>query len=68
MRALNDNKANLNDIKDSLANVLRDGFTATNSDDLKEHILGLVASFRIRSQFKKFLKDEDLAYYKRWTK
>lgn len=55
MRTLNDNKANLKDIKNALADVLRGGFVSTSSDDLKEHILGVVVSFEIRSQFKKSL-------------
>lgn len=68
MRTLNDNKANLKDIKNALADILRDGFVSTSSDDLKEHILGIVVSFEIRSQFKKSLNGEDLAYYQRWMK
>lgn len=66
--ALNDNKADLKDIKNVLSDCLRSGFVSTSSDDLKMHILGLVASFGIKSQFKKTLKGEDLAYYQKWMK
>lgn len=53
--------------KEELANVLRDGFVSTTSDSLKQSILLLVSSLRIKPQFKKMLTGDDMAYYKKYV-
>lgn len=54
--------------KEELADVLREGFETTTSDLVKNAILMLVSSFKIKPQFKKTLAGEDLEYYKKWSK
>lgn len=53
--------------KDALANVLREGFISTTSDNLKQTILLLVSNLRIKPQFKKTLTGGDMAYYKKYV-
>lgn len=54
--------------KEDLADVLREGFETTTSDLVKNAILMLVSSFKIKPQFKRTLAGEDLEYYKKWSK
>ena len=54
--------------KEDTAAVLREGFTSTTSDMLKNSILVAVSVLKIKPQFKKGLGDDDMAYYRKWMK
>lgn len=67
MEKIKANEAAFKGHKEELANVLREGFVSTTSDNLKHSILLLVSSLRIKPQFKKTLTGDDMAYYKKYA-
>lgn len=67
MEKIKANEAAFKGHKEELANVLREGFVSTTSDNLKQSILLLVSSLRIKPQFKKTLTGDDMAYYKKYA-
>jgi len=68
LRIVNDCRTEMATRKGDLASNLYSGFHETTSDTIKESIIQLVGLLKIRIQFKKFLNEEELRYYKKWTK
>lgn len=53
--------------KEDTAAVLREGFVTTTSSALKDCILVTVSRLKIKPQFKKGLRGDDLDYYRKWS-
>ena len=66
IREINNLKNHMSDSKKDLTRILRKGFVSTSSDSLKESILGLVSSMKIKGPFKKNLPESDLEFYNKW--
>lgn len=67
IRLVNNGKMEISSRKVDFAPVLFSGFHNTTSDKVRESILHLVSSLRIKPQFKKLLDDDDLDDYKKWA-
>lgn len=68
IRKINDNKSSLSIDKAGINAVLIDGFVSTTSESLKESIINLVRTLKIKTLFKKELSGENLKFYEKWVK
>jgi len=67
VRIINNCKALIAPRKTEIVTILYTGFHSTTSDKIKESILHLISSLKLKPQFKKLLDETDLKYYKNWS-